>query len=168
MVKQILILAVIILSACGENQKPNTITEKSAEENVTTTKQAKVENALAFINGYVENANKLKQAVDAMDWVNANTLVTIGFKTEFKKIIDDALKQDPELGLDADPIFDAQDSPDKGFELDTFDEKTNYITLKGKDWPEFKLTLKMLEQNGNWLVDGCGIINIPANKRAKQ
>lgn len=67
MVKQILILAVIILSACGENQKPNTITEKSAEENVTTTKQAKVVNALAFINGYVENANKLKQAVDVMD-----------------------------------------------------------------------------------------------------
>lgn len=100
--------------------------------------------------------------------MNANTLVTIGFKTEFKKIIDDALKQDPELGLDADPIFDAQDYPDKGFELDTFDEKTNYITLKGKDWSEFKLTLKMLEQNGNWLVDGCGIINIPANKRAKR
>lgn len=62
-----------------------------------------------------------------------------------KRIIDLAYKQDPELGLDRDPIFDAQDCPDKGFELDSFDEKTNYLTVKGKNWPEFKLTMEVVE-----------------------
>ena len=37
-----------------------------------------------------------------------------------KRINDDALKQDPELGLGAEPIFDAQDNPSEGCELESF------------------------------------------------
>jgi len=70
------------------------------------------------------------------------------------------------MGLGADPIFDAQDYPSKGFELESIDETTNYLTMKGKDWSEFKLTMKVVEENGKWLVDGCGIVNIPKDKRA--
>lgn len=80
------------------------------------------------------------------------------FKLEYKKA-------DPEIGLDADPIFDAQDYPDKGFELETFDSKTNYLVVKGKNWTDFKLRIKMVLENDRWLVDGCGIINIPHDKR---
>jgi len=71
-------------------------------------------------------------------------------------------KVDPELGLDEDPIFDAQNYPDKGFELAAFDSKTNYVVVKGKNWPDFKLTLKMVAENNTWLVDGCGLIKIPS------
>jgi hypothetical protein len=85
-----------------------------------------------------------------------------------KKIIEDAYEKEPEVGLDFDPILDAQDYPDKGFELESLDEKTNYLTVRGKDWADFKLTIKIIEENGNWLVDGCGIINIPTDKRAKR
>nr|MBP6315517.1 hypothetical protein [Chitinophagaceae bacterium] len=79
--------------------------------------------------------------------------------------VENAYKQDPELGLGFDPIFDAQDYPEKGFELVSFDEKTNFIVVKGKDWADFKLTLKMVEENEQWLVEGCGIINIPKDKQ---
>ncbi|MBK6833593.1 MAG: hypothetical protein IPG89_04680 [Bacteroidetes bacterium] len=70
------------------------------------------------------------------------------------------------MGLGADPIVDAQDYPSKGFELESIDEQTNFLIVKGKDMPEFKLTIKVVEENGNWLVDGCGIVNIPKDKRA--
>jgi hypothetical protein len=126
----------------------------------------KVDNALKFINSYLENSNKMADRVDILDWVNSSNLSTKGFKAELKKIIDDAYKAEPEVGLDFDPIFDAQDNPDKGFELEAFDEKTNYLTVRGTDWKEFKLTMKIIEESGNWLVDGCGIVNIPEDKRA--
>ena len=100
------------------------------------------------------------------EWVSSSKLTTTRFKTELKKLLAEAYKEDPELGLDADPIFDAQDYPDKGFELDYFDSNTNYVVAKGKDWPDFKLTMKMVLENNNWLVDGCGIINIPTAKRS--
>ena len=125
-------------------------------------------NALKFINGYVENCNKMKQSVGIIDWVNSNGLSTNGFRTELKRIIDDAYKAEPEVGLDFDPILDAQDFPDKGFEFESVDETTNYLTVRGKDWPDFKLTIKIIEENEKWLVDGCGIINIPTDKRAKR
>ena len=79
--------------------------------------------------------------------------------------MEEAYKIEPDLGLDVDPIFDAQDYPDKGFDLESFDRKTNFVVVKGKDWADFKLTLKMVLENENWLVDGCGIINIPKDKR---
>ena len=112
------------------------------------------------------HCSKMKAAINITDWVNSNNLATKGFKTELKRILDDAYKKEPEVGLDFDPILNAQDWPDKGFELASFDERTNYLTVSGKDWPDFKLTMKITEENGNWLVDGCGIINIPTEKRA--
>ena len=81
-------------------------------------------------------------------------------------MIEEAFKIEPELGLDFDLIFDAQDYPDEGFELESFDNKTNYVVVKGKNWTDFRLTIKMVLENNKWLVDGCGIINIPNDKRS--
>jgi hypothetical protein len=104
-----------------------------------------------------------------MNWIQKNELLTDSFKKNYKNLVDSAKKADPEMGLDFDPIFDAQDFPDKGCELLNCDQNTGYITVKGKiDWPEFNLVLKVVSQNGKWLVDGCGAINIPENKRAKR
>ena len=120
--------------------------------------------ALKFINLYVDNCNKMKASVGIIEWVNSNNLTTSHFKIELKSILDEANKIDPDMGLDVDPIFDAQDYPEKGFELESFNDKTNFIIVKGKNWPDFKLTLKMVLENNNWLVDGCGIINISKDK----
>lgn len=170
MLRQILILTIILLTSCGQNEKSNKHVDNNSDEEQTMvlTEENKVKNALTFINGYNENCNKMKEAIGTIEWVNSNSLATNSFKTELKKIIDDAYKEDPELGLGADPIFDAQDNPIKGLELESFDDKTNYLIVKGKNWPEFKLTMKVKEENGMWLVEGCGMVNIPNDKRTER
>ena len=82
--------------------------------------------------------------------------------------MDCARKADPELGLDADPVLDAQDFPEKGFELNNCDSTAGYVSVKGKDWKDFFLVLKVVHENNQWLVDGVGIINISFDKRAKR
>lgn len=149
------------------SERNNTF-ESKAPDTTVSQKDKRVKNALIFINNYVDNVKKMNKAVGIIEWVNLNSLATKRFKTEVKEIIDNAHKQDPELGLGADPIIDAQDIPDEGFELESLDEITNYLTVKGKDLPEFKLTMKVIRENGNWLVDGCGIVNIPDDKIAKR
>ncbi len=105
------------------------------------------------------------KAQKAIMIINIDENISEDIKTELKTIMKEAYKIEPELALNADPIFDAQDYPEKGFELDSFESKTNYVVVKGKDLEDFKLTMKMVLENDNWLVDGCGIINIPINKR---
>jgi hypothetical protein len=166
MLKITLPLTLTLFVSYGLREKDNKDLFFEAPQQTTSQKINKVDNALKFINGYVENANKMTSRVNIVEWVNSNNLSTNGFKSELKKIIDDAYKAEPEVGLDFDPILDAQDNPDKGFELEAFDENTNYLTVRGKDWQEFKLTMKIIEVNGKWLVDGCGIVNIPHDKRA--
>lgn len=163
--KQVSIFSLLVLAACGQNEPTTQSTDPKTEESVVKIED-KVENAIVFINAYVENSNKMGQAVGMVEWVQASDLATKSFKEELKRIVDEAFKQDPELGLDADPILDAQDYPSLGFKFDSFDEKTNYLLVQGIDSPEFKLTMKLVEENGNWIVDGCGIINIPQNKRS--
>ena len=53
-------------------------------------------------------------------------------------------------------------------DIQAYDEQTNYLTVKGKDWPDFKLTMKMALENGKWVVDGSGIVNIPENEQAER
>lgn len=171
MFKQLLIIILLglMLTSCKQASKVEVLTDKpKTSETIPITKEDKAKNALTFINAYVDNANKMNKATGIVEWVNANTMSSKSFKAELKRIVDEAYKADPELGLDADPIFDAQDYPSEGFELASFDENSNYIIVKGKDMPEFTITMKVIEEEGNYLVDGCGIINITESKRAKR
>ena len=162
------VIVVFVSISCGQSDKTNEVVASINTETQVSQRDKKVEVALIFINDYVGNSNKVNQAIEIVEWVNSNGLTTKAFKIELKKIIDSAYKQDPELGLEADPIFDAQDYPSKGFVLEFIDEKKNYIMLKGIDWPEFKLALKVVEEDNSWLVDGCGNVNIPKERRAKR
>ncbi len=169
--KQILVLTIPFMLSCGdEGTAETTVSNENAQEIeqeiVTPTEGDKVENALNFINAYVENCNQLSQALDPVEWANASDLATTNFKSALKTMLDEAFAADPEMGLGADPIFDAQDYPENGFELESSEENSNYLTVKGIDWPDFKLTIKISEENGKWLVDGCGMVNIPDEKRA--
>ncbi|NDV60554.1 hypothetical protein [Bacteroides sp. 519] len=169
MLKQTLIFAtIILLTSCGQSKQPtnkHSTKEALIEENVakeTPKEENKVDNALIFINGYTENANKLNESLTMIEWVELHKgLTTQSFRLALKKIIDDAYQEDPELGLGFDPVFDAQDYPDKGFEVDSFDEQTNHLTVRGKDWPDFKVTMRVVKENEQWLVDGCGVVNMP-------
>lgn len=123
--------------------------------------------ALSFINEYKEDCDNRNNGKGVMVFVSESPYLTLGFKSELKRIMDEADKEDPEMGLGFDPIFDAQDYPDEGFELKSVNKKTGYVVVQGKDWKEFVLNIKIANVNGNWLVDGCGIVNIPSNKRSR-
>ncbi|MFD1874913.1 hypothetical protein [Hymenobacter bucti] len=163
--KLLFIATLLMLTSCGQSTDSKIAARKPPIPQAALEGAQASDQAVAFINAYVANCNKKKGAVEIAQWVDSYKLTTTRFKTELKKLLADAYREDPELGLDADPIVDAQDYPDKGFELDSFDGQTNYVIVKGKNWPDFKLTMKMVLENNNWLVDGCGIINMPVTKR---
>jgi hypothetical protein len=151
----------LLFTACGSSEKTANEEAKSTSQTNTPTAESKVDNALSFINNYVENCNKMGKQVEIRKWIAASPYASASLKKELKKIIDKAWEDDPEMGLGFDPLFDAQDYPSEGFELESIDDQTNYLTLKGKENAEFLVTIHLIEENGKWLVDGCGIVNIP-------
>jgi hypothetical protein len=124
--------------------------------------------ALTFINDYTNFCTKADRRTTDTEWIKQNPLLTDNFKNRYRSLLDSAQKKDPELGLDSDPIFDAQDFPEKGFTILRIDTLNRYVTVAGNDWKEFELVLKLDRQNDKWLVDGAGVINVPADKRAKR
>lgn len=164
--------------SCAEKQKENIPKKKKQIEiNLKEVKTKKTELnytdsitnvAILFINEYVSNCNKTKEQIGIIEFVNAHPNVSIEFKTELKRMIEEAEKSDPEYGLGFDPIFDAQDYPDDGFKLSEFDSNTNYLTVEAINWKGFKITMRIKELDNKWLVTGCGVINIPKDKQAKR
>lgn len=177
----IFILTVISLFSCKNNSEKdnseiNVLNDKKNKlkteinnqlsEEKDNTKEPLKDNspeniALLFINSYISDCIKLNESVGYLNFVKSSTLTTNNFKEELQKIVDEAEKEDPEMGLDYDPIVPGNDIPDEGFEFKHFDKKTNLIIVKGKNWPEFEVTIKLVLQNGKWLIDGCGVVNIP-------
>jgi hypothetical protein len=162
MKQAIYITTIFLLVSCGQGAG---ITKKSNNIDEDNTP---VDIALTFINSYIDNCNRMKESTGIIEWVHSNHLTTNRFKTEVKTMVEKTFKTNPEIGLDADPIFDAQDYPDEGFELESFDSKTNFIVLKGKNWADFKLTVKVVLEDNKWLVDGCGVVNIPKDKQSER
>lgn len=122
--------------------------------------------ALDFINRYVRYCNSAER--EDMSWINHSDMVTSSFKRAYRSIIDSAKKSDPELGLGFDPIFDAQDYPQKGFDLVQYHKTKGLVIVKGKDWSDFTLVLRIVNENKRWLVEGSGVINVSSDLRAKR
>ena len=55
-----------------------------------------------------------------------------------------------------------QDMP-KRYSLLSYNEKTEIVYLKGEGWshPNYRVLVKMVQENGMWKIDGAGEINIP-------
>lgn len=125
-----------------------------------------------FMNTYKTHVDdvlnrKTKETTD--HWLQRNTNITQAFKKAYKKLVEEANKADPELGLDFDPIFDAQDYPNQGFAIVSCEEEsaqTRFVTLKGMDWEEFVVVVKVVGTDKGGLVDGAGVINVPKKKQA--
>lgn len=142
--------------------RPNTINTPKQ----TDLKMSDAEIALKFLDDYVIYCDNRNSNKNLFQWINDNTLLTSKFKETHKKLIEDAEKTDPELGLGFDPIFDAQDYP-SSFVIKSIDN-TGFITLQGKDWQDFVVTVKLVYIDSMWFVDGAGIINIPKDKQARR
>jgi hypothetical protein len=166
MSRLVFVATLLALASCKQNADSQLVAGQPPRPLAAPESERASDKAIAFLNAYVANCTQEKGALSMGEWVSASKLTTTRFKTELTRMLAEAYAEDPELGLDADPVFDAQDYPDKGFELYSFDSKTNYAVAKGKDWPDFKLTVKMVLENNKWLVDGCGIINVPPAKRS--
>jgi len=124
--------------------------------------------ALDFINKYVEYCNNRNSEQELIEWISEQKNVTGNFKIELKRIISEAEKKEPELGLGFDPIFDAQDYPDDGFETEKFNKHSELVTVKAKNWSDYKLNIKVERKNEQWLVNGIGIINMSEKERIKR
>ena len=157
--------SITILLSC--NSQSNEINE-SFKNTTGSTDSVVCEFALRFANDYIRNAgNANKQQHDSV-WLFENPSLSEEFKTEYRKLMDSANKADPDLGLGFDPILDAQDYPDKGFELKDCQPESGFITLQGKEWKDFHLVIKVINQENSWAIDGAGIINIPPDKQIKK
>ncbi len=180
------ILLILVVLGCNNRKLKNNISVQKEQIEIENESQTKVEIsedkpnielndttsipniALKFINDYVTNCNKMREQIGIIEYVNAYPNVSQEFKTELTKMIQEAEKNDPDYGLGFDPIFDAQDYPDDGFKISKFDSNSNYLTVEAKSWKGFTITMKIKELNNKWIVDGCGVINIPKNKQAKR
>lgn len=160
-----------LLFAC--NSTPGNQAEGTADTAVLNTAATRTapdfNTALQFINDYTAYSNNPvgNDAYDT-DWIQKSKLVTPRFKAAHKAMIDAAWKEEPELGLGFNPVFDGQDFPSEGFEIKNRDSATGYLTVAGKKWKDFEVTLKLTNEAGAWLIDGAGVVNIPKEKQAKR
>ena len=140
------------------------IGSKGQNNSQETNEASKTGIALTFINDYVKHCGTRNSESKTTKWIEANNLLTSEFKKRYKELIEEARKREPELGLGFDPIFDAQDYPEEGFEFLKFDNE-EYMTVRGKDWSAFTTLIKVRLVGDKWMVDGAGIVNIPMDKQ---
>ena len=69
----------------------------------------------------------------------------------------------PELGLGFDPIFDAQDYPDIGYRIKSFDSKTGIVQLESSDNLGYHAKVRVKLIGNKTLVDGAGVIRMVAH-----
>lgn len=128
--------------------------------------QAKIDPqvAVAFLNDYLKSSAQFDHKFAIITWSNDNPLTTLEFKSSLEHLVRTAFEENPQMGLGADPIFDAQDFPSEGFKLNSYNESNGYVLAQGRDWEEFEVMVKLVLRNGKTLVDGCGIVRMSENK----
>jgi hypothetical protein len=94
-------------------------------------------------------------------FVTSKPYFSKGLVRALKKLIRDAKREQPEIGLDYDPITNGQDLPEKGF-------RTSDVTLKGDTAVATvervgltapPLKVRLVRQKGAWLIDGIDSLN---------
>ncbi|UKN00213.1 hypothetical protein K6119_10760 [Paracrocinitomix mangrovi] len=112
-----------------------------------------------FINEYKNFVDTNTSVNRKIEWLKNSNFVSDNFLNHLQQMTDSANQIDPFIGLDYDPIFVAQDYPDEGFNLKSTDPKTNSMIVQGIDWVDFKIRIRLIENNGEWMVDGAGDVN---------
>lgn len=122
--------------------------------------------AVDFLNSYIKSS--IESEIGILEFTKRNKNASEDIKRELEIMYNKAWEDDPIVGLGFDPFFDAQDFPME-VALADFDKETGYLQVKGlQDWDEYRVTMKLINQNGKTLVDGCGVVNIPKNKQAER
>ncbi|UUC45414.1 hypothetical protein [Flavobacterium cerinum] len=158
--KKIAILFFIISFVSCQPKKDNTDNSKEQKATVDYTV------AVKFISDYVTTLEKNKDENTTIQWIANNGMLTADFKNRYKELMDNARKDDPELGLGFDPILDAQDYPDKNYVIQAIDSVTGFVTVSSNDSEDFQVILKVVSDGSQSKVEGSGVINIPEDQRA--
>lgn len=133
-----------------ENNEMDSIVESEEDFLNEAEEMLKIRIAIAYINDYVGGDNYYK------DWVPQNVYSSPNLKNELKRMID-AASDDP-YGLGYDPVVNGQDSASE-YVFKAYTPE-GYIIAEGKDFPAFKVIIKVSKIDGSWLIDGIGDINI--------
>jgi len=113
--------------------------------------------ALAFINGYAKAT--FSRDWNPQKWVATSPLVTDNFKRTLKQMIADGFREDPELGLGADPVIDGQDCPER-FTLKSVKasgDSADIVVVGPKEFP-MQIKMRAVKEDGKWLVDASGMM----------
>jgi hypothetical protein len=174
-----ILFCLVVVSSCASPEKrtgDEIATESSdttvanppsaaISESTVSEKPDSISVALLFINDYIKHVDG-PDPFDPMSWVENSELATDEFKASYKKVISKGLEAEPETGLSYDPILNAQDYP-VSFEFVRLDDN-EYVVVKGTDQPQFLNVLRTKFVIDRWVVDGCGVVNIPEEKRKFQ
>ena len=131
-------------------------------------REAKV--ATHFMNGYVQHLidrSGDRAAPSVSGWIRESKAVTRSFKLGHQRLEEEGRKSDPDLGWGDDLILDAQDFPAQGFRFSAC-KGAGLVELRGVDWEAFVLVVKVIELDGQHLVEGAGRVNVSVSERARR
>lgn len=116
--------------------------------------------ASKFIHSYLKANDGSLGYMEVVGWVKKSPLVTDSFKSALDKLYTNALREDPEMGYGADALLSSQDPPDR-YEVASATVKgdTAVVILAGPKSNPQKLGVRLVRQDGKWLVNGSGDIN---------
>lgn len=157
MSKSIFFLLILSLVSCSNTNEQTLPFSQNNPLNNTVDPEV----ASEFVNQYVNR----DYSIDLENWANSSDLTSESFKQELSKIMTKAWEENPEYGLGFDPIINAQDSPEEGYELESYDQKTGHAVVSPIGWEDASVHVKLILVEGKTLVDGCGIVNIPEELR---
>jgi hypothetical protein len=84
----VIVIVILFLYSCHAKDKSTIVSPISTPTFADSV--ARVTTASAFVNRYVDNCNKIKDAVDVVQWVDASPPVMKHLKTELKRLNDEA------------------------------------------------------------------------------
>lgn len=162
------LIAMALLVSCVPATKPESQeqVQNDSVETVTTntaTTEAEIpdfEIGLQFVEEYIKYISTSQDLVKIDEWLQGHPLLTQNFKDTYKKIVEEANRKDPEMGLNYDPIIKGQDFPETGFFIEEKNAESGYLTIKSSEDKYFDVKIKLVSENGKWLVDGAGVVNI--------
>jgi len=180
-----IVLAVFVnVNTFSASKKSNSTKNSSSVQNQPEAVKValNVVNSLMKRNGF--NGPSLISS-ETQDWVYGNSRFTDDFKTEYSNYVT-GLNMDYVCSEDVDderpdcvsyydlsneeqqfydkygfyPFQKGQDAP-KEVKFVRYNEKDGYIITNGGEWKDYIMYIKVINEDGQWKVDGAGRINIP-------
>ena len=180
-----IVLAVFVnINTFSATRKSNSVKNSSSVQNQSEAVRValNVVNSLMKRNGF--DGPSLTSS-ETQNWVYSNSRFTDDFKTEYSNYVtglnmnyvcsEDVDDERPDcisyydLSNEEQQFYDkygfypfqkGQDYPDS-VELVRYNEKDGYVITKGKGWKDYIMYIKVINEDGQWKVDGAARINIP-------